>query len=227
MSWLFRYRVAGQPRHMGLGGYPDIGVAKARELLAKVREAKAQGIDPLAERQQKREEAKAVAAKTITFKACAAKYITANRAGWKNAKHASQWESTLGAYVYPTIGSLAVGAIETGRMSKILGAIWASKTETAGRVRGRVESILDYATTHGWRIGPNPACWKGHLQNVLPKRSKVAKVGHPPALPWKEIGAFMTTLAKQEGVAAIALRFAILTAARTAKSSERAGPKST
>jgi integrase len=154
------------------------------------------------------------AAKAITFKACAAKYIAANKAGWRNEKHADQWENTLATYVYPMIGSLAVGEIETGHVTKVLTPIWTTKSETASRVRGRIESVLSYATTHGWRTGENPARWRGHLENVLPKKSKVAKVEHHAALPWRESGAFMKALEAQEGTGALAFRFAILTAAR-------------
>jgi integrase len=151
----------------------------------------------------------------VSFKDATAKYVAANKAGWRNAKHAAQWDATLLLYAYPTIGALPVSAIDTGHVTKVLDRIWSEKPETASRVRGRIEAVLDYAKVHGWRAGENPARWKGHLENVLPKRSKVRAVVHHAALPWREIGAFMATLDTQEGVAALALRFAILTTART------------
>ncbi len=173
------------------------------------------GIDPLDAKLAKRQQQKLEAAKAISFKECAAKYISANRAGWRNAKHALQWDTTLATYAYPAIGELSVGAIATGHVTKVLEPIWATRPETASRVRGRIEAILEYAKVHGWRDGENPARWKGHLENVLPKRSKMRAVEHHAALPWQEIGDFMAELTKQEGVAALALQFTILTAART------------
>jgi integrase len=173
------------------------------------------GIDPLAIKRAKRQQQKLESAKAVTFQACAAKYIAAHRAGWRNAKHAAQWEATLATYAYPVIGTLPVSAVDTAHVTKILEPILATKPETAARVRGRIEAVLDYARTHRWRDGENPARWRGHLENVLPKRSKVRKIEHHAALPWREIASFMTDLGKQEGVAALALRFAILTAART------------
>ena len=196
-------------------GFTPSGLAEARRRAQAARHLCLDGIDPLDQKNGKKARDALEAAKAVTFKACAAKYVASNRAGWRNAKHAAQWDTTLAAYVYPVIGQLPVGAIDTGHVTKILEPIWASKSETASRVRGRVESVLDYAKTHGWREGENPARWRGHLENVLPKRSKVARVEHHAALPWREIGAFMATLEGQEGVAALALRFAILTAART------------
>jgi integrase len=173
------------------------------------------GIDPLVAREGERNARRLEKAKAITFADCAAKCIAAMRAAWRNEKHGSQWESTLTTYAYPVIGKLSVGDIDTGHVTRILEPIWTTKTETASRVRGRIETILDYATTQGWRSGENPARWRGHLENVLAKKSKVAKVEHHAALPWREIGAFMQALKAQKGVAALALRFTILTAART------------
>ena len=214
-SWVFRYMLQGAAHEMGLGPYPLFGLADARKRADAVRRQKHDGVDPLGERRAAKARKAEEAAKAITFKACAEQYIEAHRAGWKNAKHALQWGATLTAYVYPKIGSLPVAAVDTGLVTQILHPIWTTKPETATRVRGRIESVLDFAKTHGWRSGENPARWKGHLDNVLPARGKVRKVEHHPALPWGEIGAFMVDLEKQEGVAALALRFAILTAART------------
>ncbi len=214
-SWIFRYMIAGKAREMGLGPLHTIGLSEARDLARECRKQVLAGDDPLAAKETKRKERKLQAAKAITFKDCAGKYIAANRAGWRNEKHAGQWESTLKTYVYPTIGKLSVGEIDTGHVTKILHPIWTEKAETASRVRGRIESVLNFATTHGWRTGENPARWRGHLENVLPKKSKVAKVEHHAALPWREAGAFMKALGSEKGTAALALRFAILTAART------------
>lgn len=214
-SWIFRFMLDGKAREMGLGPLHTVGLSEARDLARTCRKQVLEGVDPLKAKHAKREARRLEKAKAITFKDCAGKYITANRAAWRNEKHASQWESTLTTYVYPVIGKLAVGEIETGHVTKILQPIWTTKAETASRVRGRIEAVLDYATTHGWRAGENPARWRGHLENVLPKKSKVAKVEHHAALPWRETDAFMKALAAEKGTAALALRFAILTAART------------
>jgi len=214
-SWLYRYMINGKAREMGLGALHTVSLSEARELAREARKQVSQGIDPLEAKHAQRKARKLEAAKAITFKDCAGKYIAANRAAWRNEKHAAQWESTLTTYAYPIAGALSVGEIDTGHVTKILQPIWTEKAETASRLRGRIEAVLSYATTHGWRAGENPARWRGHLENVLPKKSKVAKVEHHAALPWQEISSFMMTLDKEKGVGALALRFAILTAART------------
>ena len=214
-SWIFRFMIDGKAREMGLGAVYTIGLSEARDKARECRKLVLEGLDPIEAKHAKRKARKLEAAKAITFQKCAEKYIAANQAGWSNAKHAEQWTATLATYVYPIIGSLSVGEIETGHVTKILEPIWTTKSETATRVRGRIEAVLSYATTHGWRTGENPARWRGHLENVLPKKSKVAKVEHHAALPWREIGGFMETLDAENGVAALALRFAILTAGRT------------
>jgi integrase len=214
-SWIYRFMLRGKAREMGLGPLHTIGLAEARQRTLDCRRQRFDGIDPLEARNAERAKAKLDAAKAITFDACAEAYIAAHRAAWRNTKHAGQWNATLRTYVSPAIGKLPIAAIDTGLVTKILGPIWTEKPETASRVRGRVESILDYATTLGWRTGENPARWRGHLENVLPARSKVRKVEHHAALPWAEIGPFMAELRQQEGVGARALEFAILTAART------------
>jgi integrase len=214
-SWIFRYMLRGTAREMGLGPLHTIGLADARQRAQAARQLCLDGIDPLDQKNDKKARDALEAAKAVTFKACAAKYVASNRAGWRNQKHAAQWDATLAAYVYPVIGQLPVGAIDTGHVTRILEPIWATKSETASRVRGRIEAVLDYAKTHGWREGVNPAAWRGHLENVLPKRSKVARIEHHAALPWQEIGGFLADLDKQEGMAALSMRFAILTAART------------
>lgn len=216
-SWIHRYMIAGRDRWMGLGPYPDVGLAEARELAAENRRKLRRGIDPLDERAEQTAATRAARAKAVTFDWCAGQYIAAHRAGWKSAKSAEQWESSLQTYAAPTIGALDVGKIETPHILKILqdGDFWTTKTETASRVRGRIESILDWAAAHKYRTGENPARWKGHLDALLPARSKVAKVEHHAALPYAEIGPFMTALRKQAGIAARACEFAILTAARS------------
>jgi integrase len=214
-SWLLRYMLNGRAREMGLGPLHTIGLAEARERARACRHQLLDGIDPLDAKKKEKARRAAEIAAAITFKQAAESYIKAHRAAWRNAKHAWQWEQTLEAHVYPVIGEVSVAVIDTGHVTKILEPIWSTKAETAARVRGRIEAVLDYAKVRGWRTGENPARWKGHLENVLPSRSKVAKVTHFAALPWGEIGTFMAELDKREGTAALALRFAILTAART------------
>ena len=157
------------------------------------------------------------AAKAMTFRQCAEAYIAAHQAGWKNPVHAKQWPSTLGTYVYPVFGDLPVHAVDVGLVMKALEPIWTEKPETASRVRGRIECVLDWATARGYRQGENPARWRGHLENLLPKKTKVRRVEHHAALPYAEIGAFMTELRQQEAIAARALEFAILTARAPAR----------
>jgi integrase len=157
------------------------------------------------------------AAKGITFAQCAAAYIDANRSGWSNAKHAQQWTNTLTKYAYPIIGHLPIVAVDTSLVIQCLEPIWQTKSETASRVRGRIEAVLDYATTREYRQGENPARWKGHLSNILPAKTKVAKVEHHAALDFRSVPEFLTELRQQEGMAAMALEFAILTATRTSE----------
>jgi len=151
----------------------------------------------------------------MTFKDCAERHIAAHKAAWRNNKHAAQWPGTLITYVHPSFGSLAVQTVDVGLVVKVLEPIWTEKPETASRVRGRIEAILDWATARGYRQGENPARWRGHIENLLPKKSKVRRVEHHAALPYPETAAFMVELRQQDGVAARALEFAILTAART------------
>lgn len=215
-SWVLRYMIDGKAREMGLGPLHVVGLADARKLAAKARWLiRVDGVDPLEARHAERVARRQDAARGVTFQACAAKYIAANRVGWKNAKHALQWGVSLATYAYPVIGEMSVTAIDTGDVMRVLEPIWTAKPETASRVRGRVETVLDYAKAHGWRAGENPARWRGHLQNVLPARTKVARVEHHAALPWQDVGAFLVALRSQDDITARALEFAILTAART------------
>jgi len=214
-SWIFRWRRDGRLRDMGLGPLNTVSLAEARDKALACRKLKLDGRDPIEERRAQRRGVKLESATAMTFKDCAVAYIAAHRAGWKNPKHAAQWPSTLETYVYPIFGSLPVQAIDVGLVMKALEPIWNEKPETASRVRGRIESILDWAKARGYRQGENPARWRGHLENLLPKKSKVWRVEHHAALPYTEIGAFMAELREQDGTAARALEFTILTAART------------
>ncbi len=223
--WLVRYSFGGKRREAGLGrageGPGDVTLAEARQRTADMRRLIKAGIDPLAQREAEAAAQKAAAqqaaAQAVTFKAVADLYMAAHAAGWRNDKHRDQWRNTLATYAFPLFGDMQVGEVRTGHVMAALEPIWTVKPETATRVRGRIESVLDYATARGWRTGENPARWRGHLANMLPSRSKVARVEHHAALPWREVGAFMVALGKREvgSVAALALRFVILTAARS------------
>jgi integrase len=214
-SWLYCFMLNGRSREMGLGPLHSVGLADARRKAEGARRLRAEGIDPIEARKAERAKIALEAARAITFKDAAEKFIEAHRAGWRNAKHADQWSSTLETYVYPMLGSLSVQDIDVPLVLKVLEPIWKTKTETASRVRGRIEAVLDWATVRGYRRGDNPARWRGLLENVLPQRSKVQRVAHHAALPYAEIGAFVAALRKQEGISALALEFTILTAART------------
>ncbi|HKM71547.1 MAG TPA: integrase arm-type DNA-binding domain-containing protein [Stellaceae bacterium] len=214
-SWVFRFKESTRLREMGLGPTHTVSLAEARQKALECRKARLDGLDPIEARRGKRIQAKLDAAKAMTFAACAESYIASHRAGWRNPKHAAQWPATLCTYVYPVFGSLPVQAVDVGLVMKAIEPIWTQKPETAGRVRGRIESVLDWAAARGYRQGENPARWRGHLENLLPKKAKVRRVEHHAALPYAEISAFVAELRQQDGVAARALEFAILTAART------------
>lgn len=214
-GWLYRYQVAGRRRDMGLGAVSLYSLAEARQKAHEARRLVAEGIDPIDRRAAAKAATQLDTAATVCFREAADRYIDAHRAGWRNAKHAEQWGNTLAAYAYPVIGALSVKAVDVGLVLKCVEPIWTTKPETASRVRGRIESVLDWATARGYRQGENPARWRGHLENLLPRRTKVRAVEHHAALPYAEIAAFTVELRKQDGVAARALEFAILTAART------------
>jgi integrase len=205
----------GRRHDMGLGPLNAVSLADARTKADTYRRSKVDGDDPLGARAAKNLAIKLEAAKAITFKECAKAYIEAHAAGWKNKKHSEQWASTLTAYAYPTIGNLSVQAIDTGLVMKVLEPIWQTKTETASRVRGRIESILDWAAVRDHRRGDNPARWRGHLDKLLPKRTNVQKVKHHAAIPYDQIKSFMKLLRKQDGIGARGLEFQILTASRS------------
>jgi integrase len=194
-----------------------ISLAEAREAATECRRLRFQGIDPIEARKAERQQARLEAAKGMTFRACAERYIETHKAGWRNPKHALQWASTLASYAYPVFGDLPVKAIDVGLVMKAVEPIWATKTETASRLRGRIESVLDWAAARGYRHGDNPARWRGHLDKLLPKREKVQRVQHHAALAYDEMGVFMEALRSQGGMAAKALEFCILTATRTSE----------
>jgi integrase len=214
-TWILRATIAGKRRDMGLGGYPDVTLAGAREAARIARDKIRNGVDPIAERKAAQIALRANPGKEMTFKAAALAYIAAHEAGWRNAKHAQQWKNSLQAHAYPVIGALSVRDVELSHITKILDPIWQTRTETATRLRGRIEQVLDWATVRGYREGLNPARWRGHLDKLLTAPSKVAKVKHHQALPWAEMGSFMKRLHEAEGMGARALEFTILTAARS------------
>jgi integrase len=217
-SWLFRFRMQGcRERRMGLGAFPDVSLQQARDNASSARKLCKDGIDPVEARKAERAKARLADARSMTFNQCVKAYITAHRAGWRNVKHAAQWISTLETYASPIFGTLPVQAIDVGLVTKALELIWTTKPETASRVRGRIEAVLDWAKVRGHRAGENPARWRGHLDHLLPARTKVRKIEHHAALPYREIGAFMPALREREALAARALEFAILTAARTSE----------
>ncbi len=222
--WVFRYTPrGGKLREMGLGragaGRNCVSLADARDKASQLFAQVRAGLDPLAERERSEAAARAAqqdaAVKATTFREAAARYITGHSASWRNSKHASQWASTIETYANAVFGDIPVSDIGTAHVLAAIEPIWKTKSETASRLRGRIETILDFAKAREWRDGENPAAWKGHLSLALPARSKIAKIKHHAALPWREMGDFMNLLAIQKGIGALALRFAILTAARS------------
>lgn len=212
-SWIYRFRWNGRLRDMGLGSYADKTLSDARESAAENRKLVKQGIDPLAVREQKNEK-KSV---TVTVTHCAARYIQSHRRSWRNAKHARQWVSTLKTYVRPVIGNLPVEEVTTQDILKILTPIWTVKNETAKRVQGRIENILDFAAAHEYRDQVNPARWRGHLDKLLAKPSRVQKVNHHPAMPYDQVATFMGSVQLYKSMSSKALLFLILTATRTSE----------
>jgi integrase len=213
-SWLLKFSMQKRAREMGLGSALDFSLADARDTRDKYRKLIKVGIDPI-EHRKAEEAARAVdRAKALTFKQAAARYIAANRTGWKNIKHAAQWEATLETYAYPIIGALPVQSIDTALVMAVIEPIWSTKSETASRVRGRIESVIAAAKARKEYVGENPARWKGHLETLLPKKSKVRRKRKQPSLPYDQLPAFMQDLQARDGIAADALEFQILTAVR-------------
>lgn len=216
-NWVFRYMREGRAREMGLGGFPDTTLAEARELAAGYRKQSAGGVDPLEHRKEERKRSALQSAQGLSFTQCAQAFIEAHQPGWKNAKHAKQWSSTLATYGAPVLGELPVAEVGTDHVMRVLSPIWNTKNETASRVRGRIESVLDWARVRGYREGDNPARWRGHLDKLLAKRAGVAKVRHHRAMAYADLPSFKSRLIIQDGMAALALAFTILTAARTSE----------
>lgn len=214
-SWVFRYMISRKAREMGLGKYPDVTLAEARARASEFRKLKSQGQDPIEQRNAVNRSIAIAAAKAVTFRAAAKSYIDGNREGWRNAKHAAQWEATIKTYADPLLGNLSVQDIDVAIILKVLEPIWKTKPETASRLRGRIEAILDWAKARGHCVGENPARWRGHLDKILPARSKIRRVKHHSALPFEQLGKFMKELRSEQSISAFALEFTILTAART------------
>jgi integrase len=216
-SYVYRFMLDGKARELGLGSAWDVDLADARnaarEYRARVKSHKVDVLDEKREVEAQRRAAKAAPkalAKRKTFRQVAEDLIDSQESGWRNAKHRYQWRQSLASYAYPVLGNLAIEDIKTAHVVDALQPIWLSKTETASRVRGRIERVLDRAKVLELRSGENPARWKGHLEHLFPKKSAVAPVEHHAALPYQDIGAFVAELRQQQGIAARALEFAIL-----------------
>jgi len=222
-SWVFRYWSNGRRHALGLGPYHTVTLAEAREKARDQRRLRLDGRDPVTVKRARAAERHAETAKAMTFEQCAKAYIGAHEAGWRNAKHGAQWTATLETYAYPYFGKLPVAVVDVGLVMKAVEAIWATKPETASRVRGRIESVLDWATVRKYRTGDNPARWRGHLDQLLPPLTKAKRAAraakgrgeHHAAMPFDDVPAFIVDLRKREAVSARALEFTILTIKRT------------
>ena len=213
-SWIYRFMLRGKSRDMGLGGLDVVSLSDARARALEARKLVKAGIDPIEERNSERARQAVDAASSMTFAECARAMIKSHEAGWRNAKHRSQWRNTLATYAYPVFGHLPVDSIDTGLVMQVIEPLWTTKTETASRLRGRIEAVLDWAAAREYRSGENPARWRGHLDKLLPKRDRVQRVKHHAALPYDEVAAFLQTLRSRDAVAARGLEFLIVTAAR-------------
>ena len=214
-SWVFRFAKNGRTRDAGLGPYPEVSLADARIKAFEWRKLLVAGIDPLDQRNAARASDLVAASKSITFDDCLAGYVAAHESAWRSVKHAKQWRASLTAYASPVFGKLPVSAIDTGMVMRVLEPIWASRSTTASRVRGRVENVLDWAKVRGYRRDENPARWKGHLDHLLPSKSKVRAIEHHAAMPYAEIGGFLGQLREKPNISARALEFLVLTGARS------------
>ncbi len=188
-TWVLRATMGGRRRDMGLGGFPDVPLAEARIAARRAREQIRAGLDPIDEARSAVSARRASQVTNITFKQAALAYVAAHEAGWRNAKHAQQWRNTLKTYAYPIAGDVFVRDIDLAHVLAILEPVWSAKTETATRLRGRIEQVLDWATARGHREGLNPARWRGHLDKLLARPSRISRVEHRPALPVPEVGA--------------------------------------
>tara|TARA_B110000503_G_C7131389_1_gene406947 strand:- start:572 stop:1810 length:1239 start_codon:yes stop_codon:yes gene_type:complete len=214
-SWVLRSKVGAKRKDIGLGGFPDVTLAQAREKARTTKEMIQQGLDPVAERKAARTALIAAQATNKTFDQCAEQFLIKKNTEFSNPKHATQWRNTLATYASPVIGRLPVDTVELPHILKILEPLWGEKTETAARLRGRIEAVLAYATVSKYRTGDNPARWQGNLDAVLPKPGRLKKVQHHKAIVWQEIGSFVQSLRERKGTGAKALEFTILTAARS------------
>jgi integrase len=224
-SWAFRFMLNRKAREMGLGGLTKVSLADARRKATEARRQLADGLDPLTARSERTAAERVETARSITFDQCAEAYIRAHEASWRNPKHRQQWRNTLATYVTPVFGAVPIADVDVAMVMKVVEPLWSAKPETASRVRGRIETVLDWAKARGYRAGENPARWRGHLNQLLPEKSKVRKVRHHPALPYDELGAFMKDLRNQQGTAAAALEFLILTVGRTSEVIGARGPE--
>jgi integrase len=213
--WAFRFMLNNRQHEMGFGGLNKVSLADARKKASDARLLLSEGRSPLIHRHENAETQSAKSNRSMTFDQCAEVYISAHEVAWKNEKHRQQWRNTIATYASPAFGSIPVQNVDTDHIMKVIEPIWSKKTETARRLRGRIEIILDWAKVRGYRTGENPARWRGHLSHLLPARNKVRPVKHHAALPYADIPAFMNELRAMEGIAALALEFVILTAART------------
>ncbi|HSR77255.1 MAG TPA: integrase arm-type DNA-binding domain-containing protein [Xanthobacteraceae bacterium] len=216
-SWVLRYHLNGRDRYLGLGSASVITLKRARELAVEPRRLCAEGIDPIDTKRAQHAAAATNAARAVSFKQCAENYIAAHEQSWKSEVHRRQWRTSMEQGVYPVIGNLPVRDIDTPLVLKVLHPIWNTKPESASRIRGRIETVLNAAKSAGLRSGENPATWRGHLQNLLPKPQKVRQTAHHPVLPYRDLPAFMQALRLRQGFGARALELTILTAARTAE----------
>jgi len=214
-SWIYKYELHGKRREMGLGSLQDFTLAEARQRHRVLRQQVSDGIDPLTARRQRNAERVAEAAKAMTFRDCFEACLASHEGGWKNAEHRRQWRTSIEQDVLPILGDLAVDDIGTPHIIKVLEPIWKTKPETASRTRGRIERVLAWATVRGFRSGDNPARWRGHLQEMFPAVGKIAKVNHHKAMPYVDVPPFMSKLREVDHIAARALEFTILCAART------------
>lgn len=218
-GWIYRFKLNGRSRDMGLGTYPDTGLAEAREEAAKARKLVNAGEDPIEQRkaEQAAQTAEVDAPKGIAFREAASAYIAAHEPSWRNEKHRYQWKATLRDYAEPVIGAKQVDEISVEDVLAILEPIWSEKPETANRLRGRIESVLDWSAARGYRNGPNPALWRGNLKHLLPSQKRIATVKHHAALPYADMPEFMEKLRKRDALAARALEFCILTCVRVSE----------
>jgi integrase len=211
-SWVFRFKQDGRERYMGLGPFNAVSLAEARQKANDARSQRVNGVDPIQARSATRQATKAA---STTFKTCAESYVASHSPSWTSERHTEQWQKTLEAYVYPQIGEMSVEQVDTAAVRTVLDPIWFDIPETASRVRNRIELILDAARANGLRNGDNPARWRGHLDKLLPARSKLQVVKHHPAMSYDKLPAFMARLRERNGASRRALELTILTAVRT------------